>query len=58
MESGKNTIQLSLNKFVGRNKIVYDSVKIRKKEFESILIFNGELQEFCKNEELKEVRFL
>lgn len=28
---GKNTIQLSLNKFVGRNKVVYDSVKIRKK---------------------------
>lgn len=55
---GKNTIQLSLNKFVGKNKVVYDSVKIRKKEFESILIFYGELQELCKNEELKEVRFL
>lgn len=55
---GEKTIQISTIRSIGKNKVVYDSVKIKNNLFENVLMFYGILQDRCKDFNLKEIRQL
>lgn len=52
------TTEIALEIYEGKNKIVYECIKIKNKKFEIVLNWDGILSDQCRVFRYKEVRFL